>query len=82
LRDHIENVGKQPLEQSGKYRVNGNDEEDFSAGRQKCHPHHYGFRNRAVWASPAASLWLPFNSPSGESPEEHQIAAPILAAKP
>jgi hypothetical protein len=29
LRDHIENVGKQPLEQSGKYRVNGNDEENF-----------------------------------------------------
>jgi hypothetical protein len=27
LRDHIENVGKQRLEQSGKYRVNENDEE-------------------------------------------------------
>jgi hypothetical protein len=25
--DHIESVGKQPLHQSGKYRVNKNDEE-------------------------------------------------------
>jgi hypothetical protein len=25
--DHIESVGKQPLQQSGKYRVNKNDEE-------------------------------------------------------
>jgi hypothetical protein len=24
--DHFENVGKQPLQQSGKYRVNENDE--------------------------------------------------------
>jgi hypothetical protein len=27
--DHFENVGKQPLQQSGKYRVNENDEENF-----------------------------------------------------
>jgi hypothetical protein len=27
LRIHIKNVGKQPLEQGGKYRVNENDEE-------------------------------------------------------
>jgi hypothetical protein len=25
--DHFKNVGKQPLQQSGKYRVNENDEE-------------------------------------------------------
>jgi hypothetical protein len=27
--DHFKNVGKQPLQQSGKYRVNENDEEIF-----------------------------------------------------
>jgi hypothetical protein len=27
--EHFENVGKQPLQQSGKYRVNENDEENF-----------------------------------------------------
>jgi hypothetical protein len=27
--DHFENVGKQPLQQSGKYRVNEIDEENF-----------------------------------------------------
>jgi hypothetical protein len=29
--DHFENVGKQPLQQSGKYRVNENDEENFAS---------------------------------------------------
>jgi hypothetical protein len=29
--DHFENVGKQPLQQSGKYRVNENDEEFFAS---------------------------------------------------
>jgi hypothetical protein len=33
LRGHNENVGKQPLEQNGKYSVNENDEEIFSQGR-------------------------------------------------
>ncbi|HLX13687.1 MAG TPA: hypothetical protein VKS24_00590 [Bradyrhizobium sp.] len=28
--DHIENVGKYPLEQGGKHCVNENDEEDFA----------------------------------------------------
>jgi hypothetical protein len=30
LRHHIENIGKRALEQSGKYRVNKNDEENFA----------------------------------------------------
>jgi hypothetical protein len=29
LRHHIENIGKRALEQSGKYRVNKNDEESL-----------------------------------------------------
>jgi hypothetical protein len=29
LRSHIKNVGKRPPEQSGKYPVNENDEEEF-----------------------------------------------------
>jgi hypothetical protein len=29
--EHFENVGKQPLRQSGKYRVNENDEENFAS---------------------------------------------------
>jgi hypothetical protein len=31
LRHHIENIGKRALEQSGKYRVNKNDEENFGS---------------------------------------------------
>jgi hypothetical protein len=50
---HIESVGKQPLEQSGKYRVNENDEEifsrraDFPASIRGSHPH-YGLGNRTI----------------------------------
>jgi hypothetical protein len=40
LRNHIENVGKQALEQSGKHRVNKNDEEKLSRranfSRRRC----------------------------------------------
>jgi hypothetical protein len=35
LRRCIENVGKQRLEQSGKQRVNENDEENFQAAYKK-----------------------------------------------
>jgi hypothetical protein len=30
---HIENLGKQALERSGKYRVNKNDEENFQTAK-------------------------------------------------
>ena len=33
LRSHIKTLGKRALEQSGKYPVNENDEEDFSPAR-------------------------------------------------
>jgi hypothetical protein len=48
LRDHIENVGKQPLEQSGKYRVNGNDEENFLPADKNVTRIITGSRNRTA----------------------------------
>jgi hypothetical protein len=36
LRHRIEGVGKRALEQSGKYRVNKNDEESFSLRHPKA----------------------------------------------
>jgi len=35
--NHIENVGKQPLEQGGKYRVNENDEENLCGASRIRH---------------------------------------------
>jgi hypothetical protein len=53
LRIRIENVGKQPLEQSGKYRVNENDEEIFRGVRifpriDTGFQSHYGLSNRTI----------------------------------
>jgi hypothetical protein len=48
LRNHIENLGKRPLEQSGKHRVNEIDEEIFAACGSV--PRIItGFRHRGVW---------------------------------
>jgi hypothetical protein len=60
LRSHIKNVGKQPPEQSGKYPVNENDEEEFR--RREVSPP--SLRGSIVMAGlvPAIHVFSPTNA--------------------
>jgi hypothetical protein len=66
---HIENVGKQPLQQSGKYRVNENDEKKF-AGSERAMQRTGSFQVRILdcfVAFPPRNDSLP-HSPSSREP--------------
>jgi hypothetical protein len=53
--DHFENVGKQPLQQSGKYRVNENDEKISHIPSCRA-PARYWNRPKATQASVITGL--------------------------